>query len=140
MLYDHLQFIKVSLNYLSRLRFLPLAWDKSGKCVKIQNGKVIGVRIIEMYQISYFVIFSVVLYHQSQSMCMFQLFQNMIFWLSAIINGSFGIGIDLARKGGQFWCDSNNICKPRFRRWALLCRLKLGEEKAEVSLFFFILC
>lgn len=66
MLHDHISLIQWSLNWMRLLYCFPIFWDRSARCVKLVTNRriIVNIRIIDLFQLFYLVIISVIIFHQ----------------------------------------------------------------------------
>lgn len=102
MLHDHIQIIKWSLTGLSWLHCIPLKWDKSSQRIAHikTRTKLNIVRAVQILQLGYFGLVTLIAYNQYKSGCLITLLPNVFMWLVTITLYLWGMGIDLSNKAG----------------------------------------
>lgn len=94
MLHDHIKIIKWSLTCISYLRGLPIEWDNSTKrVVPVKTrGKLIIPKIVQILQLCYFGLITIVLHDQYQTGCVYTMLPNIFMWLVTVTLSLWGMG------------------------------------------------
>lgn len=88
---------------MAYLHCFPITWEKSARFVKIlQNrGILVTVKTLEILQLGYFVLMSVILINQLQVGCMLTLLPT--FRMLLVTGMCYGMGIEMCINGYKIW-------------------------------------
>lgn len=87
---------------MSYLHCFPIEWDNFNQRVaKIEKrSKLFIANAVQILQIFYFGVMTVILYNQYKTGCVYKLLPNTVMWLVTIMLYLWGMGASLARKAG----------------------------------------